>query len=144
VDGILHIRSDTPMLGYLNAPSPFTEDGWLATGDAVEVDGERLRILGRRSELISVGGEKVYPAEVEGVILACPNVADAVVYGEKNPITGAIVCARVRLREPEEKTQFLARVREFCGQHLQRYKIPVRITLTEEPLHGGRFKKLRR
>ncbi len=144
VDGTLHIRSDTPMLGYLNAPSPFTEDGWLATGDAVETDGERLRILGRKSELINVGGEKVYPAEVEDTILSCPNVADAVVYGEKNPITGAIVCARVRLREPEEKAAFVKRLREFCGGRLQRHKVPVRVTLTDEPLHGARFKKQRR
>ena len=40
VDGILQIRADSAMLGYLNAPSPFTEDGWFITGDAVELDGE--------------------------------------------------------------------------------------------------------
>lgn len=55
------------MLGYLNAASPFTDDGWFKTGDEVEQDGEWLRILGRRSEIINVGGEKVSPAEIEGV-----------------------------------------------------------------------------
>ena len=143
VDGILHIKSDTPMLGYLNAPSPFTADGWLVTGDAVETDGTRLRILGRQSELINVGGEKVYPAEVESVIEGCPNVAEAVVYGEKNPITGAFVCARVHLREPEDKTAAVRRIREFCGERLQRHKIPIRILITAEPLYGSRFKKQR-
>ena len=59
VDGILWIRARSAMLGYLNAPSPFTEDGWFITGDAVEVDGEYIKILGRKSELINVGGEKV-------------------------------------------------------------------------------------
>src|SRR5690606_14521139 len=59
VDGLLEIKAQSAMLGYLNAPSPFTPDGWFRTGDAVEVDGEWLRILGRKSEMINVGGEKV-------------------------------------------------------------------------------------
>jgi long-chain acyl-CoA synthetase len=46
------------MLGYLNAPSPFTEDGWFDTGDKVEVDGDYFRILGRDSEIINFGGQK--------------------------------------------------------------------------------------
>ena len=46
------------MLGYLNAPSPFTADGWFMTGDAVEQDGEYFRILGRASDLINVGGRR--------------------------------------------------------------------------------------
>ena len=46
VDGMLEIKAKSAMLGYLNAPSPFTEDGWFKTGDAVEVDGEYIKILG--------------------------------------------------------------------------------------------------
>jgi long-chain acyl-CoA synthetase len=67
-DGLLEIKAKSAMRGYLNAESPFTPDGWFKTGDAVEVDGEYIKILGRKSELINVGGEKVYPAEVESVI----------------------------------------------------------------------------
>src|SRR5712691_12630635 len=48
VDGVLWLKSDTAMLGYLNAPSPFDADGWFNTQDVVEVDGEYLRILGRK------------------------------------------------------------------------------------------------
>jgi acyl-CoA synthetase (AMP-forming)/AMP-acid ligase II len=63
VDGILHVRAASAMLGYLNAPSPFDPDGWLNTGDEVEFDetGEYMRIRGRRSEIINVGGEKGLP-----------------------------------------------------------------------------------
>ena len=68
VDGLLEIKAESSMLGYLNAPSPFTPDGWFKTGDAVEMDGDYIRILGRASDLINVGGQKVYPAEVESVI----------------------------------------------------------------------------
>ena len=65
VDGTLRIRSACSMLGYLNAPSPFDQDGWFDTGDAVIQEGEWYRILGRESQVINVGGQKVYPAEVE-------------------------------------------------------------------------------
>ena len=66
VDGLLEIRARSAMLGYLNAPSPFKEDGWFQTGDLVEQKGEFIRVLARESDLINVGGEKVYPSEVEG------------------------------------------------------------------------------
>ncbi len=68
VDGILQIKADSAMLGYLNAPSPFTEDGWFVTGDMVVQDGEYIQFLGRKSEIINVGGEKVFPSEVENII----------------------------------------------------------------------------
>ena len=58
---------ETAMLGYLNAPSPFDEDGWFNTQDLVEWTAIHVRILGRKSELINVGGEKVHPTEIENV-----------------------------------------------------------------------------
>ncbi len=67
------------MLGYLNAPSPFTEDGWFMTGDRVDVDGEYIRFLGRDSGIINVGGQKVYPAEIESVIGALENIDEVAI-----------------------------------------------------------------
>jgi acyl-CoA synthetase (AMP-forming)/AMP-acid ligase II len=144
VDGTLWVRTPTAMLGYLNAPDLFDQDGWLNTQDMVEVDGEYLRILGRASDLINVGGQKVYPAEVENVLLALPNVRDATVYGEANPLTGQIVAARISLFEPEELASLKRRVRTFCRDRLAAYKIPVRLTITSEEQYGARFKKMRR
>jgi acyl-CoA synthetase (AMP-forming)/AMP-acid ligase II len=132
------------MLGYLNAPSPFSEDGWFNTGDAVEVDGEYIRILGRRSEIINVGGEKVYPVEVEHVLLGMPNVADVSVAGEPNPITGQVVSARFKPIVPEDLTQFRKKVRAYCATRLAPYKVPVRIPLAGEELYSKRLKKMRR
>ena len=143
VDNILQIKADSAMLGYLNAVSPFTEDGWFITGDQVEVDGEYIKILGRKSELINVGGEKVYPQEVENTLLEMDNIVDVTVYGEKNPITGNIVCARVTLKEPEEKKEFVARLKKFCIGKLQSYMIPVKISIAENEQHNERFKKIR-
>jgi long-chain acyl-CoA synthetase len=143
VDGILQIKAESAMLGYLNAPSPFSEDGWFITGDEVEVEGDYFRILGRRSELINVGGEKVYPAEVESVIGQIDNVADVTVYGEKNPITGNIVCANVRLLEPEDSKTAVLRIKKYCREHMPTFKVPVKVNIVDEEMHGERFKKMR-
>ncbi|TMB87245.1 MAG: long-chain fatty acid--CoA ligase, partial [Chloroflexi bacterium] len=143
VDGILQIKSPSTMLGYLNAPSPFTEDGWFVTGDAVEVDGDYLKIVGRRSELINVGGEKVYPSEVEEVIEAMANVEAATVYGEAHLLMGNIVCARVALVESEDEGKFAVRLKRHCRERLPSYQVPVKVSVVGRELIGERFKKLR-
>ena len=129
------------MLGYLNHPSPFTEDGWFVTGDMVEVDGEYIRILGRTSEIINVGGEKVFPIEVENVLQQMPDVLDASVRGEANPLTGQYVVATVQLGSSETLPEFRTRMRAFCKDRLARFKIPQKVILASNQLHGGRFKK---
>lgn len=143
VDGILHVKAQSAMLGYLNAPSPFTSDGWLNTGDAVEVNGEYIKILGRKSEIINVGGEKVYPAEVESVIQEIDNVAEVTVYGQKNTITGNIVCANVVLLNEEDRKEFIVRLKKCCRERLQNYKVPVKVFIVTEKQHSSRFKKRR-
>ena len=131
VNGILQIKAKSAMLGYLNASSPFTEDGWLNTGDSVEVDGDYIKILGRESEIINVGGEKVYPAEVESTIQEMDNVAEVTVYGEKNPITGNIVCAKVSLSDDEDHKKFALRLKKYCREKLQNYKVPVKVFIVK-------------
>lgn len=145
VDGILQIKTKSTILGYLNAPTPITEDGWFITGDAVLVDGDYMRILGRKSELINVGGEKVYPAEVESVIQTMENVVEVTVYGEKNPLIGNIVCAKVRTKEQvDDPAAFTAELKSFCQQRLDRFKVPVKVQLLADEQFGDRFKKIRR
>lgn len=144
VDGILHIKTPSAMLGYLNAPSPFTEDGWFDTGDQVEMDGEYIKILGRKSEIINVGGEKVWPVEIENILLTMSGVEDAAVTGRANPITGQMVQARVKLSTDESLSDFRKRMRQYCKDRLPAYKIPQQVILENQGFHGGRFKKIRR
>ncbi|MBW0177661.1 fatty acid--CoA ligase family protein [Sediminibacterium sp.] len=143
VDGLLEIKAESAMLGYLNADSPFTEDGWFKTGDSVLVEGEYFKILGRKSELINVGGEKVYPTEIENVINEMDNVAEVMVYGERNPITGKIIVAKVRLSAEEDKKQFIARLKEHCKARLESFKVPVKVLVDNEIQYGDRLKKTR-
>jgi acyl-CoA synthetase (AMP-forming)/AMP-acid ligase II len=143
MNGTLWVRSRTAMLGYLNAEQPFDPDGWFNTQDAIETSGGRMRILGRTSDLINVGGEKVYPAEVEDVLLRMDGVRDACVFGKPNPVTGQVVAARVWLAGPQEPAQFIRSLREFCRARLAPYQVPLSVEIVTGPLHGDRFKKAR-
>jgi acyl-CoA synthetase (AMP-forming)/AMP-acid ligase II len=144
VDDVLWIRSAFAMLGYLNAPSPFDEDGWFCTQDRVEVDGEWLRILGRTTDLLNVGGQKVYPAEVEEVILELDGIEDVAVYGESHPLLGTVVAARVRTTVPEDVAALKKRIRRACSARLAPFKVPAKVMLTDGDLYSGRLKKVRR
>lgn len=143
-NGTLHVKADSAMLGYLNAPSPFDEAGYLDTGDLVAQDGDWIRILGRASEIINVGGFKVFPAEVESVLLNMDNVADVVVYGEAHPITGHIVTARFKLQQPEPTRAVKARMLSYCKDKLASYKVPSKVLISEDTTYNTRFKRMRR
>jgi acyl-coenzyme A synthetase/AMP-(fatty) acid ligase len=144
VDDVLWIRSQFAMLGYLNAPSKFDAEGWFNTQDRVEVDGDYIRILGRVSDLINVGGQKVYPTEVEDVILALDNILDCAVMGEAHPLLGQIVVAKVSLLTPEPEAELKTRIRIACKAALAAYKAPAKVIVSTEPFHTSRQKKIRR
>lgn len=144
VDGVLWIKSDYAMVGYLNAPSPFDAEGWLNTQDLVEVDGEWLRILGRDTDLINVAGQKVYPAEVEQAILELENIRDVAIYGEKSPLLGQIVVAKVAPLVPESAAELKIRIRSALKHNLAAFKLPTKVVLaSHEDLYSVRLKKKR-
>lgn len=143
VDGILHIKAKSAMLGYLNSPSPFLEDGWFDTGDLVEQRGDFLRFLGRKSEIINVGGQKVYPVEVEDVIKKIPEVVDVTVFGEKNALLGQIVSARISVVSGQDPKESVKRIKKFCREQMDEYKVPVKINIIESVEVSSRFKKVR-
>jgi acyl-coenzyme A synthetase/AMP-(fatty) acid ligase len=98
-DGTLWIRSGRTAARYLGeAPAPLAkEDGFVDTGDMVELQGGRYYFRGRKGGIINVGGLKVYPEEVESVLNADPRVRMSRVMARRNPITGALVVAEVVL-----------------------------------------------
>ncbi|QYR19387.1 fatty acid--CoA ligase family protein [Paenibacillus sp. sptzw28] len=144
VDGVLHIRSKSAMLGYLNAPNPFDDEGWFNTEDQVSEEGEYIRIFGRRSEIINVGGRKVYPVEVEQVLLQMPELRDVTVKGEPNTILGSIVTAVVNVNRPMDSKELKSRVKDFCRGRLEDFQIPVKVYIEEGELFSERYKKLRK
>jgi long-chain acyl-CoA synthetase len=108
-----------------------TDDGWLRTGDiAVADDDGWLTLVDRAKDLIIVSGFNVYPAEVEEVLLAHPDVADAVVVGEPHPRTGETVVAYV---VPEAGHEIDRRdLMRFAQARVARYKLPTRVDVVDE------------
>jgi len=100
-DGTLWIRSGRTATRYLgDAPAPIgREDGYVDTGDMVELEADRYYFRGRKGGIINVGGLKVYPEEVESVLNADPRVRMSLVKARRNPITGAVIVAEVVLRD---------------------------------------------
>ena len=105
VNNQLLLKTKTSVQGYKNQQSDqFLSDGWFATGDLVEEDGEgNIKIVGRINDVINVGGQKVLPIEVEKAINAVEGVIDASVFGKANAITGQMVCANVVVNPNFEK-----------------------------------------
>lgn len=143
VENELWLRSKTQVLGYLNASmDSFTSDGWFKTGDLVEVDGEYIKIIGRAKEVINVGGQKVLPSEIESIILEMEEISDCMVYAEQNAITGQTVVCDVVLNKNIENIK--KRVRVFCKDRLDAYKIPTKVNVVDKTNFSDRFKKIRR
>lgn len=129
--GELLIRTPAAMDGYLGADEEtraVLEDGWFRTGDlaAVTADGW-VRIDGRKRERILRGGYSVFPSEVENVLLAHPEVAEAAVVGVPHPELGEEVAAFVALR-PGARTDAEDLV-VYCRERLAAFKYPRRVTI---------------
>ena len=141
-DGSLRIRSPRAAARYIGADAQLADrDGFVDTGDMVELRGDRYVFAGRRGGIINIGGLKVHPEEVEAVINRHPQVRMSLVHGKKNPVTGAIVVADVVLNElsptlqPEAGEGELNRVKgdilQFCRDALPRYKVPAAISIVQ-------------
>lgn len=151
IEGELYLKSNTQSLGYLNADnSVFTDDGYFASGDLVEVINENgeeyIKIVGRNKEIINVGGEKVLPQEVEGIIFQIPFIQDCLVYGQSNPLTGQSVCLKVVLTKEKNinSLELKKEIRLFCKDKLASYKIPTKVDIVESLEVSKRFKKVRK
>lgn len=131
VDDRLEIRAESAMLGYLNADGPTTADGWFSTGDLVEQKDGYVRVVGRASDMINVGGRKVNPEAVESVLMAMDEVADAKVYGESNALLGQIIAAEIRLLRAADADGFQARMTDFCRGRIADYMLPRRIVVED-------------
>ncbi|WP_033309471.1 acyl-CoA synthetase [Streptomyces iakyrus] len=125
-------------LGYYNDPVKtaatfFERDGerWVLLGDMATVDEEGVvTVLGRGSQCINTGGEKVYPEEVEQALKSHPDVYDALVAGVPDPRWGHHVAAVVQLREGAARLS-LEDIRTHCRDRLAGYKVPRRLVITE-------------
>jgi acyl-CoA synthetase (AMP-forming)/AMP-acid ligase II len=137
-DGVLQIRSESRMLGYLNASEPFDHEGWYNTNDIVEsVDGF-YRVVGRVGDVINVGGLKFMASEVEQVAMSYPDVSLVKVTSKQNPITGQHVEITVQptFAGAVDEHLFMA----YLKEKLQPHMVPKRVRIGGVEV-GHRFKR---
>ena len=138
IDDVLEIKSETRMIGYLNADSPFSDDGWYNTQDIVEERKGFYRVTGRTSEVINVGGLKFMASEVERIALQYNGVELAKAEGKSNPITGQHVELMVQLVSKAKVNKKDLKV--FLNNKLSNHMVPKRLKIGNVAV-GHRFKK---
>jgi acyl-coenzyme A synthetase/AMP-(fatty) acid ligase len=151
-NGSLRIRSPGNAFDYIGADETAIRDGngFVDTGDIVELRDQRYYFLGRTNGVINVGGLKVHPEEVEGVINRHPKVEVSLVRPKKNPILGSVVIADVTLKPGIDHDADIERIRQlkqeimhFCSTSLAQHKVPVIINLVSElsPASSGKMER---
>lgn len=124
--GQIWVRGDNVMLGYYNEPEKTAQvikDGWFDTGDLGYINARgKLIITGRLKDIIVNKGFKIYPQEVENVILMHPAVIRAAVIGEIDEAVGEVAVAYVQIKEQEPGIE--QKIRELCERNLAAYKVP--------------------
>jgi acyl-CoA synthetase (AMP-forming)/AMP-acid ligase II len=132
--GEIRTRSDTVMSGYVGNPeltATKVVDGWIRSGDMAWRDDEGyLYLAGRVDDMILRGGENIFPAEIENVLVDHPTVAEAAVVGLPDQRWGQIVVAAVvagpgAVPDPDE-------LRAHCRSRLAGYKTPARVVVVAE------------
>jgi len=145
--GELWVRGPNVMAGYYKKPEEtaavLTPEGWYKTGDMGCVDSEGfIQITGRKKEMIIVGGENVYPREIESALEAHAAVNEAAVIGQPDPSRGETPVAFVTLLEGAETTE--TELREFCRERVAGYKVPRRVIISNDLPRGPTGKILKR
>jgi fatty-acyl-CoA synthase len=142
--GELLVKGPTVMREYWKDPESTAEtirDGWLYTGDLARMDRDGyLYIVGRKSDMIFSGGEKIYPGEVESVLETHPKIAEVAVFGLPDETWGESACAVIRLKAGQKLAA--QEVAEYCHGRLARFKIPKRIVCTEQLLPRNQLGKI--
>ncbi len=145
VNGELYLKGKNQVLGYLSGDTSEFEDGWFKTGDMVEEKGDGfLRIISRKDDIINVGGEKVFPTEIENTLLELPFVDECAAYGTKNPITGESVAVDVVITRDSDQKSAKKEIRNYCFQNLAPYKVPTKINFKNNISVTDRYKKKRK
>lgn len=145
--GELCVKGTCVTKGYLNKPEAtaevFDADGWFHAGDIAVMDADGYAyIVDRKKDMINVGGEKVFPSEVEDMMLVHPKIKDLVIVGIPDELKGEAPKAFIQLNEGE--TSSLEEIRAFCKPRMAPYKVPVAVEFVEEIPRSAAGKALRR
>lgn len=146
VDQRLHVKSPNIAREVLNLAAVKGEDGYVDTGDLVELRDHRYHFLGRASGLINVGGNKVYPEEVEQVLLSHEAIKLAHVFAKESHLMGSLVACDLVVNDisPASVNEFKKQVRAYCLEYLSDWKVPALIRLVDDIENSVSGKKIRK
>jgi len=131
--GVLQVESPRRMLDYVGTSSShITDDGWLTTGDLVNINGDRVYFQGRTDDMLNVGGAKVSPQEVEEFLLSCPGVTEVRVRSVRNPMSGHLLAADVVLAHGYAPDVHRVELMRLCQSMLPSHKAPRLIRVVPE------------
>lgn len=142
--GQLCIRPSKISQHYMSGMAMHNQDGYINTGDLVEIKNDRVIFLGRDSGAINVGGSKVQPEEVEQCILDTGLVSQVVVYAKNSSMLGSLVCANVVLCNLDTDKKIVKReILSQCKRSLEAYKVPAIIKFVDEieTTQSGKIKR---
>jgi len=129
----LMIKNKKQVQQYIGENKLYENDGYIDTGDIVEIRNDRVYFLGRDSGSINVGGNKVQPEEVEHILLDSGLLSAAFVYPKKNPMMGNLVCADVVLKnKADDKKIVKTELLRYCREKMENFKIPALIKFVDE------------
>ena len=131
VDGEVHVRGPMLLRAYRDGVDPKDADGWFRTGDAGALEGDRLTVHGRLTDLIITGGENVWPAAVERILATHPAVSQALVLGRVDPEWGHRVVALI-VPEDRSAPPSLGALRDHVRAQLPAYAAPKELELVDE------------
>jgi long-chain acyl-CoA synthetase len=145
--GELCIRGTCVTRGYLNkaqaTKAAFDTKGWFHSGDVAFIDDDGFAyIVDRKKDMINVGGEKVFPSEVEDMMLAYRKIKDLVIVGIPDDLKGEAPKAFIQLKEGEDATE--QEIRDYCKTKMAPYKVPVAVEFIKEIPRSASGKALRR
>lgn len=143
-DGVLEARSPRLMQRYVSQHnSPFSDDGWISTGDMLTVRDGRCYFKGRSDGRLNVGGHKVFPDQVEEAALTVEGVADARVYGQPGPLAGDVLIAEIVVGRGYEPLQVRDRLFSHWRANLPAYAVPRILRFCENIAISAFQKKVR-
>ncbi len=142
-EGLLEIKSLTPMICYLNFGSQMTDDGWFSTMDRCRKTGECYQVEGRESDLININGLKFFPSEVEDLLLRVSGVLDVTVKSEFNDLVGKILIATILISCKTEEGHVRVHLKEHMEKYVPQHMRPQRIIIVTGMPETERLKKMR-
>ena len=127
----LQIKTQRGMLAYVGEGVDPFEEGWLRTGDLVEIQQDRVLFMGRRDNVVNIGGTKVVPEKVEAVLCNVQGVSEITIVSYPNPILGVILIAHVRATPDADPDKVQLALKLHAAAHLPPVARPARYRFVE-------------